>query len=53
MLPVNCEQLKKEDIRQILEKLLCEFPLSVMDFYMLKWVVMLESFQHLKVQLVE
>ena len=38
VLPVNCEQLKKEDIRQILEKLLCEFPLTVMEFYMPKWV---------------
>lgn len=53
VLPVNCEQLKKEDIRQILEKLLCEFPLTVMEFYMPKWVEMLERDHPLKVQLVE
>ena len=50
VLPVNCEQLKKEDIRQILEKLLCEFPLTVMEFYMPKWVEMLERDHPLKVQ---
>lgn len=53
VLPVNCEQLKKEDIRQILEKLLCEFPLTVMEFYMPKWVEMLDRDHPLKVQLIE
>ena len=39
--PVNCEQLKKEDIHNILEKVLYEFPLTRIEFYMPKWVEML------------
>ena len=31
VLPVNCEQLKKEDIHRILENILYEFPVSVMQ----------------------
>lgn len=41
VLPVNCEQLKKEDINNILENILYEFPISVIEFYMPKWVEML------------
>ena len=36
VLPVNCEQLKKEDIHKILENVLYEFPISVIEFYMPK-----------------
>ena len=41
--PMNCQQMKKEDIQLILENLLYEFPVSVMEFYMPKWVEMLEN----------
>ena len=41
VLPVNCEQLKKEDINGILENVLYEFPISAIEFYMPKWVEML------------
>ena len=41
VLPVNCEQLKKEDIHTIMELVLYEFPVSRMEFYMPKWVEML------------
>lgn len=41
VLPVNCAQLKKEDIHTILQNVLYEFPLSVMEFYIPKWVEML------------
>lgn len=41
VLPVNCEQLKSEDIHRILENVLYEFPISCMEFYMPKWVEML------------
>ena len=37
-MPVNCEQLKKEDIHAILELILYEFPLTMIEFYMPKWV---------------
>lgn len=48
VLPVNCEQLKKEDIHHILEKILYEFPLSAMEFYMPKWVEMLPNDNRMK-----
>ena len=38
LLPVNCEQLKKEDISKILQAILYEFPVVRMNFYMPKWV---------------
>lgn len=45
VLPVNCEQLKKEDIHAIMEQVLYEFPISRMEFFMPKWVEML-SFEN-------
>ena len=51
--PVNCQQMKKEDIQMILEKLLYEFPVSVMEFYMPKWVEMLENTHPFKTGLME
>ncbi len=42
-LPVNCEQLKREDINTILENILYEFPLTMVEFYMPKWVEMLPA----------
>ncbi|MDE7177099.1 MAG: stage IV sporulation protein A [Lachnospiraceae bacterium] len=41
VMPVNCEQLKKEDINHIMENILYEFPLTMVEFYMPKWVEML------------
>ncbi len=52
VLPVNCEQLKKEDINRILENILYEFPISVMEFYMPKWVEMLPGESGIKQELV-
>ena len=51
-MPANCEQLKKEDINQILEKVLYEFPISVMEFYMPKWVEMLPVTNRMKQDIV-
>ena len=51
-MPVNCEQLKREDINQILEKILYEFPISVMEFYMPKWVEMLPVTNRMKQDIV-
>lgn len=45
VMPVNCEQLKQEDINRIMENILYEFPLTMIEFYMPKWVEML-SFEH-------
>lgn len=42
VLPVNCEQLKKEDINRILQSVLYEFPVNKIEFYIPKWVEMLD-----------
>lgn len=52
VLPVNCAQLKQEDIYRILENVLYEFPLSVMEFYMPKWMEMLEDLHPIKQDIV-
>lgn len=41
VLPVNCEQLKKEDISVILDSVLREFPISEFDLFIPKWAEML------------
>lgn len=53
VLPVNCAQLKKEDICQILENILYEFPLSAMEFYMPKWMEMLEDTNPVKQDIID
>lgn len=52
-LPINCQQMKKEDIQIILENLLYEFPISVMEFYMPKWVEMLSNEHPFKMGLMD
>ena len=53
VLPVNCEQLKREDIYHILENVLYEFPLSVVEFYLPGWVEMLPVTHPVKAEIVE
>jgi len=53
VMPVNCEQLKKEDIHKILEKILYEFPLTMIEFHMPKWVEMLPPGHKMKADIVE
>jgi len=53
VLPVNCEQLRKEDIYRILETLLLEFPLTGVEFYMPKWVEMLPLEHPVKTALID
>ena len=38
---VNCEQLKAEDIHEIMRQILFEFPITEIEFYVPKWVEML------------
>ena len=38
---MNCEQLRKEDVTRILEKILYEFPVSEIELFVPKWVEML------------
>ena len=50
-LPVNCEQLKEEDIYKIMEAVLFEFPVSEIQFFIPKWVEMLPREHRLKQEL--
>ncbi len=52
-LPMNCEQMKQGDVRQILQEALYEFPVSQIEFYMPKWVEMLPGDHEMKKALVE
>ena len=48
VMPVNCEQLKKEDILNIINNILFEFPLSEVTFNVPKWIEILETGHWLK-----
>ena len=52
-LPVNCEQLRKEDILNILENVLMEFPVSEISFNIPKWLEILPSNHWLKAAAIE
>ncbi len=52
-IPINCDQLKREDVNNILHKVLLEFPINKVDFYMPKWVEMLDNTHPLKRNLIE
>lgn len=49
---VNCEQLRREDVNHILEKILYEFPVSEVQFFVPKWVEMLPPDHELKGQII-
>jgi stage IV sporulation protein A len=52
VLPVNCEQLKREDITRILAQVLKEFPVTEVDFEIPKWLEILPSSHWLKEQVI-
>ncbi|MBR1692835.1 MAG: stage IV sporulation protein A [Lachnospiraceae bacterium] len=49
---MNLEQLKKEDVDDILESILQEFPISTVEFFVPKWVEMLPEDHEKKQQLI-
>jgi len=53
VLPVSCEQLRKEDIYTILKSILLEFPVTALHFYIPKWVESLSQSHWLKASLLE
>lgn len=53
VLPVNCEQLKAEDIHEIMCQVLYEFPVTDVEFYVPKWVEMLSMEHRIKKDLLE
>lgn len=53
VLPVNCEQLKEEDIHTMMRQILYEFPISEIEFYIPKWVEMLSREHRIKQDLLQ
>lgn len=53
VLPLNCEQLRKEDIVKIFENVLKEFPITDVEFYLPKWVEMLSAESKIKQDLLQ
>ncbi|MBQ4069014.1 MAG: stage IV sporulation protein A [Lachnospiraceae bacterium] len=53
VIPVNCEQLKKDDINYILEQILYEFNITNINFYMPKWLEMLDVNHPFKCSIIE
>lgn len=53
VLPVNCEQLKKDDITMILEQVLLEFPMVEIHYQIPGWVEMLPLDHPVKQEIIE
>jgi len=53
VIPVSCEQLRKDDINRILESILYEFPIVKMEFYIPKWAEMLPAANRMKENVIE
>ena len=51
--PVNCEQMKPDDINEIMRQVLYEFPVTEAEFYVPKWVEMLSREHRIKKDLLE
>lgn len=52
-LPVNCEQLKKEDVNNILTNVLSAFPISEINFYLPKWLELFPKDHYIKKALIQ
>lgn len=50
---VNCEQLRKDDINRIMEKVLYEFPVVKLEFFVPKWVETLSPTHKIKSSLLQ
>ena len=52
VVPVNCEQLRKDDVSRILEQILYEFPVVRVEFYIPKWAEMLDAEHPMKAEII-
>lgn len=52
VVPVNCEQLRREDILKILECVLYEFPIERVEFFVPKWTEMLAADHPVKSEII-
>lgn len=48
VLPVNCEQMKEEDIKNILMNLLYAFPVTRLEFFVPRWIETLDDHHEIK-----
>lgn len=53
VLPLNCEQLRREDIAGIFENILMEFPITDVEFFIPGWVEMLPEDSAIKKELLD
>ncbi|HCL02303.1 MAG TPA: stage IV sporulation protein A [Lachnoclostridium phytofermentans] len=53
VMPVNCEQLKKEDINKILSNVLSVFPITEISFYLPKWIEMFPRDHYIKKSIID
>ncbi len=52
-IPVNCEQLREDDVHKIMESVLFEFPISELQFYIPKWVEILPRIHKIKAEIIQ
>lgn len=52
VIPVNCEQLRKDDVYKILESILYEFPVVRVEFFIPKWAEMLDAEHPMKAEII-
>lgn len=53
VIPLNCAQLKKEDIDNIFINLVREFPVTQINYKLPKWINLLEADNYIKLQIVD
>ncbi len=53
VIPMNIEQMKKDDICTIMQEVLYEFPIAMIEFYMPKWVDLLPDDHCMKEMLIK
>lgn len=53
VIPVNCEQMKEEDIRKVLTQLLYAFPLTKLEFFVPRWIETLDEEHPVKKAILE
>lgn len=53
VIPVNCAQLKKDEIYEILKSVLYEFPISKINFNIPKWATMLDENHYFKKSIID
>lgn len=53
VVPVNCQQMHREDVVSIMNAVLLEFPMTRMDYYIPKWTEMLPTEHPVKAAIIQ